>query len=224
MKKVVAAALILGLVLFLIPMGFRQEKAQEDPETPAVLPESGKAVTILIDGELQEMDLNEYLWGVVAAEMPASFELEALKAQAVAARTYSLNKAGQAVNHPEADLCTDHTCCQAWIARENAQWNGFGSPEFTALTGNVTQDHALMASLRENRYDVVLVNIVADVIIGLAPTLPRFMDCDTTLICSGILDTRLNDVLAALEQAGLSVTQTRAKEDWRCVVAKRRSL
>ena len=123
MKKIVAAALILGLVLFLIPMGFRQEKTQEDPDAPAVLPESGKAVTILIDGELQEMDLNEYLWGVVAAEMPASFELEALKAQAVAARTYSLNKAGQAANHPEADLCTDHTCCQAWIAREKAQAN-----------------------------------------------------------------------------------------------------
>ena len=123
MKKIVAAALILGLVLFLIPMGFRHENVQEDPDAPAVLPESGKAVTILIDGELQEMDLNEYLWGVVAAEMPASFELEALKAQAVAARTYSLNKAGQAANHPEADLCTDHTCCQAWIAREKAQAN-----------------------------------------------------------------------------------------------------
>ena len=123
MKKIVAAALILGLVLFLIPMGFRHENAREDPETPAVLPESGKAVTILMDGELREMDLNEYLWGVVAAEMPASFELEALKAQAVAARTYSLNKAGQAANHPEADLCTDHTCCQAWIPREKAQAN-----------------------------------------------------------------------------------------------------
>lgn len=123
MKKIVAAALILGLVLFLIPMGFRHENVQEDPDAPAVLPESGKAVTILIDGELREMDLNEYLWGVVAAEMPASFELEALKAQAVAARTYSLNKAGQAANHPEADLCTDHTCCQAWISREKAQAN-----------------------------------------------------------------------------------------------------
>lgn len=137
MKKVVAAALILGLVLFLIPMGFRQEKAQEDPETPAVLPESGKAVTILVDGELREMDLNEYLWGVVAAEMPASFELEALKAQAVAARTYSLNKAGQAVNHPEADLCTDHTCCQAWIPREKAQANWGANAQ--TYTDKITQ-------------------------------------------------------------------------------------
>jgi len=110
------------------------------------------------------------------------------------------------------------------IARENAAYNGYGAPEFTALTGNVTADKKLMNRLSEKRYDLVLVNIVADVIIGLAPTLPQFMDDDTTLICSGILDTRLSDVLAALEQAGLSVTHTHAKEDWRCVVAKRRSL
>ena len=107
------------------------------------------------------------------------------------------------------------------IARENAQWNGFGSPEFTALTGNVTQDADLMDSLRENRYDVVLVNIVADVIIGLSPVLPRFLDDNSVLILSGILDTRLEDVLSALKAAGLTPIQIRAKEDWRCVVAKR---
>ena len=107
------------------------------------------------------------------------------------------------------------------IARENAGYNGFGAPEFTARTGNVTEDTALMESLRENRYDVVLVNIVADVIIGLAPVLPRFLENSSCLICSGILDTRLEDVLAALKKAGLTVTQIRVKEDWRCVTAKR---
>ncbi len=110
------------------------------------------------------------------------------------------------------------------IARENAAYNGFASPEFTALTGNVTADKALMEQLAQEKYNVVLVNIVADVIIGLAPVLPRFMQQDTVLICSGILDTRLPDVLQALEKAGLTVTATRAKEDWRCVSAKRRSL
>lgn len=110
------------------------------------------------------------------------------------------------------------------IARENAAYNGFGAPEFTALTGNVTTDGALMERLSRQRYDTVLVNIVADVIIGLAPVLPRFLGENSTLICSGILDTRLNEVVAALEQAGLTVTTTRAKEDWRCVSAKRRSL
>ena len=110
------------------------------------------------------------------------------------------------------------------IARENAVYNGFASPEFTAYTGNVTQDIALMDKLSQGTYDVVLVNIVADVIIGLAPVLPNFLKENTTLICSGILDTRLGDVVTALEQAGLQVTKTKAKEDWRCVSAKRSTL
>ena len=108
------------------------------------------------------------------------------------------------------------------IARENAAYNGFGAPEFTALTGNVTADKKLMAKLGEKRYNLVLVNIVADVIIGLSPVLPAFLDENSTLICSGILDTRLNDVLAALEIAGLEAEQIKTKEDWRCVVAKKR--
>ena len=105
------------------------------------------------------------------------------------------------------------------IARENAAYNGFAAPEFTALTGNVTEDKTLMASLAAEEYDLVLVNIVADVIIGLAPILPQFMTERSTLICSGILDTRLAEVLAALKAAGLTVTGVREKEDWRCVTA-----
>ena len=108
------------------------------------------------------------------------------------------------------------------IARENAAYNGFAAPEFTAFTGNVTADKKLMAQLADRHYDLVLVNIVADVIIGLAPILPAFMDEKTLLICSGILDTRLADVTAALTAAGLTITQTKEKEDWRCVRAKRR--
>jgi len=105
------------------------------------------------------------------------------------------------------------------IARENAAYNGFSAPEFTALTGNVTEDKALMQKLSENYYDIVLVNIVADVIIGLCPVLPHFLEETSTVICSGILDTRLQDVTAALEKAGLEVTSVREKEDWRCVTA-----
>ena len=110
------------------------------------------------------------------------------------------------------------------IARENAAYNGFGAPEFLAFTGNVTADKQLMEKLADRHYDLVLVNIVADVIIGLSPVLPKFMDKKTLLICSGILDTRLADVKEALEKAGLTVTKTKAKEDWRCVSAKRRTL
>ena len=108
------------------------------------------------------------------------------------------------------------------IARENAAYNGFAAPEFTALTGNVTEDKSLMNRLSQQEYDLVLVNIVADVIIGLSPILPDFLTERSTLICSGILDVRLNDVIAALEKAGLQITAVREKEDWRCVSAKRR--
>jgi ribosomal protein L11 methyltransferase len=109
------------------------------------------------------------------------------------------------------------------IARENAGYNGFAAPEFTALTGNVTEDKDLMAQLSRQHWDVVLVNIVADVIIGLAPVLPAFLREDSLVICSGILDTRLKDVTAALEKAGLVVLETHAKEDWRSITAKRRT-
>ena len=110
------------------------------------------------------------------------------------------------------------------IARENAAYNGFSAPKFTALTGNVTEDTALMEELASKEYDLVLVNIVADVIIGLSPVLKHFLTDSSTLICSGILDTRLNDVLEALGRGGLEVTGIREKEDWRCVRAKRSNL
>ena len=65
-------------------------------------------------------------------------------------------------------------------------------------------------------------NIVADVIVSLAPVLPRLLGEGSVLICSGILDTRLPDVTAALTAAGLQITSTQAQEDWRCVTAKRK--
>jgi len=109
------------------------------------------------------------------------------------------------------------------IARENAAYNGYAAPEFTALTGNVTEDRALMEALSRQEYDLVLVNIVADVIIGLAPVLPQFLTKNSLLICSGILDVRLPDVTAALTAAGLEIVTLREKEDWRCVSARRRT-
>ena len=110
------------------------------------------------------------------------------------------------------------------IARENAAYNGFFAPEFTALTGNVTEDTALMNKLQQQEYDLVLVNIVADVIIGLSPILPALLGDSSILLCSGILDVRLDDVVQALEQAGLEIVQTHAKEDWRSIRAKRRTV
>jgi ribosomal protein L11 methyltransferase len=89
------------------------------------------------------------------------------------------------------------------------------------MTGNVTADRRLMDTLRQDQYDLVLVNIVADVIIGLSPVLPQLLSAHSTLICSGILDTRLEDVKNALTAAGLTITSVREKEDWHCVTARK---
>lgn len=105
------------------------------------------------------------------------------------------------------------------IARENAAYNGIGSDRFTALTCDLIQEKDRTAELSARHYDIVLVNIVADVIIGLSPVLPAFLGEHSIVIASGILDTRLSDVTAALARAGLTVLETHAQEDWRCVVA-----
>lgn len=108
------------------------------------------------------------------------------------------------------------------IARENAAYNDFSAPAFTALTGNVTEDRELMAELSAKEYDLVLVNIVADVIISLAPVLPKLLGRDSLLICSGIVDYRLPDVAGALNQNGISIKKVRETEDWCCVVCRRK--
>ena len=85
--------------------------------------DGGRTVRLLKkDGTVEELTMADYLWGVVAAEMPASFEEEALKAQTCAARTYTAvlqKSAGH--KHPDADICADSTCCQAYIERADAQ-------------------------------------------------------------------------------------------------------
>ena len=108
------------------------------------------------------------------------------------------------------------------IARENAAYNHFGPECFTAYTGNVTEDRTLMEQLCKQPYDLVLVNIVADVIIGLAPVLRFFVKPDGFILCSGILDVREADVVRALEAAGLEIVERKAKEDWRSLMARRR--
>lgn len=107
------------------------------------------------------------------------------------------------------------------IARENAALNGFAAPEFIALTANVIEDEEQMRALSAGHYDVVLVNIVADVIVALAPVLPNFLHDDSVVILSGILDSRQADVEQALTRAGLCIESRRAMEEWRCICAKR---
>ncbi len=73
---------------------------------------------VLRDGQVQRMDLHQYLTGVLLAELPASFAPETFKAQAVASRTYALRSCDHR-RHPDAAVCTDSGCCQGW--RDPAQ-------------------------------------------------------------------------------------------------------
>ena len=106
------------------------------------------------------------------------------------------------------------------IARENAGLNGLTAPRFAAVTGNVIGDKGMMEQLSRQPYDVVLANIVADVIIPQAAVVPHFLGEGGVFICSGILNTRLEEVLAALDAAGLRVIRQEEQNDWCCLTAQ----
>ena len=88
------------------------QPTQPEPEPqPQVL-----TIQVLVDGQMETMALEEYVVGVVLAEVPSSFEPEALKAQAVAARTYALFVCGK--GRHQGGVCTSYSCCQSYISRE----------------------------------------------------------------------------------------------------------
>ena len=99
------------------------------------------------------------------------------------------------------------------VAYENAALNGIGKDRYTVLVGNVLSDGALRAQLGGG-YDVVVANIVADVIIGLAPMVRQFLKPGGLFLCSGIIDTRADEVAEALRQNGWTIEATRSGEGW----------
>ncbi len=131
MKKTLLLAYAALLFLYLLPALLSQRGSvpatapppgeTEAPFSPSdAAPDAAPAIRtlrVLVGEELREMPLQDYLCGVVAAEMPAAFPDEALKAQAVAARSYAAYCAASH-KHPDADVCTDPGCCQAWLDTE----------------------------------------------------------------------------------------------------------
>lgn len=111
-------------VATLPPEGVVSDAPPAETQQPKTWDQSQTLRVLVGEGQVEEMTMEEYLWRVVAAEMPASFEPQALRAQAVCARTYSLWKMG-ANTHQEqgADICTDFGCCQAYIDPQKAAEN-----------------------------------------------------------------------------------------------------
>lgn len=100
------------------------------------------------------------------------------------------------------------------ISRENAALNGLHADRFSAVTGNVIEDRQVMDSLCEGSFDIVLANIVADVILPLCPLVPHLLRQGGVFLCSGILDSRVEEVRRSLARAGLRITGERAQDGW----------
>ncbi|HHV59645.1 MAG TPA: stage II sporulation protein D [Clostridiaceae bacterium] len=128
MKKIAVYILVMVFAIIVLPMiivkgcNFSREVLVPEDKSDNI------RINVFVSQENQtvEMELEEYIKGVVAAEMPAEFELEALKAQAVAARTYTYSRMNGLFlpsdnPHEGAVVCTDHTHCQAWRSIEDAK-------------------------------------------------------------------------------------------------------
>ena len=100
------------------------------------------------------------------------------------------------------------------VAYENAALNGIGKDRYTVRAGNVITDQGLAHELAQNRYPLVLANIVADVIIPLSQQVPKLLEEGGIFLCSGIIDSRAHEVEEALERNGLKVTKKREKNGW----------
>ncbi len=128
MKKTLLCAYLGLLACFLLLYVPEKPPTADTPAPPPTEAPSPPAETIRLltaAGTVEEVDVQRYLAGVVAAEMPADFPLEALKAQAVAARTYAIYCA-DGNKHGEADVCADPGCCQAYQdeAARHEKWGG----------------------------------------------------------------------------------------------------
>ena len=108
------------------------------------------------------------------------------------------------------------------VAMENAQLNGISSDRYKIYIGDVLSDKELIEKLAVKEYDVITANIVAAVIIALAPTAARLIKKGGLFITSGIIDEKLDGVLKALDENGFEVLEVREGEDWRAILSRKK--
>lgn len=104
------------------------------------------------------------------------------------------------------------------VSKENAALNGFKEDKYIAYQGNILSDDGSCEKI-QGKYDIVVANIVADVLISFAPIFKNFMHRDSVLICSGIIEHRLNDVKNALSENGYIITSESTQSEWFSVKA-----
>lgn len=106
-------------------------------------------------------------------------------------------------------------------AMANAALNGIGKDRFDIYIGDIIKDASLRRSLGSG-YQLVLANIVADVIIALSPLAGSFMAEDGIFICSGIIDSRCEEVWQKLSENGFDIISHTQEEEWHCFVCRER--
>ena len=106
--------LVLPMILFSLLKYPEYTQSAEPNECPTVTDEQVVTLRILRNGDVVEVPLETYVASALYGEMPPKFEIEALKAQAVAIRTYTLRRLLSGGKHENTNLCTDPSCCQAY--------------------------------------------------------------------------------------------------------------
>ena len=165
MKRLIILTATLLLIMFILPVisikgeSIVDRRAKEvfmeqvsdrlelDPDAPVSTAPASKdsfvMVDVLIDDRVVTLPMDEYLYGVVAAEVPAAFPIEALKAQAVAARTYTAYKMNQTPpeRHKGAHVCADYTHCKAYVAPAAAieSWGAAGIENMDKIRRTVAE-------------------------------------------------------------------------------------
>lgn len=106
------------------------------------------------------------------------------------------------------------------IAYQNAGRNNIDLSKFTVKAGDIITNTALQNEIAKNKYDVVVANIVADVIIALAPKAREYMQDGGVFITSGIIEDRIDDVRGALQNSGFTVDCIHQRKDWVSIICK----
>ena len=106
------------------------------------------------------------------------------------------------------------------VAYENADRNNVSRSRYHVMSGNILTDTGLQKTLGERKYDVIAANIVADVIIGLAPKTKEYLKEGGVFITSGIIEDREDDVRSALEKCGFKIEDIRRRRDWLSIICR----
>lgn len=106
------------------------------------------------------------------------------------------------------------------IAKENAELNNIYEDRLSVFCGDVTDDKNLQDSIGYNKYDILEINIIAQIIMGMSATFPKFLKNGGLVIASGIIKKYVDDVVENFKSLGFEILEINDSEEWVCVTAQ----